>query len=155
MVVKHTSELQGGFTPTRQFTQNILVLDVAARVQSLRCLRRRNQTDLGCLLPDHSVASIACLILFDFAAAFPSVFHDWIFIILEAIKAPIGFVNVVRSMYQNNSAFLKTSEGLHCYLMCSLEFCKAARFQGLCSTLPLIRCCGSYPKPLSSHPSAQ
>ena len=44
--------------------------------------------------------------LFDFAAAFPSVAHMWIFLVLHVIGAPLGFMNVVECMYEDNAGFM-------------------------------------------------
>jgi len=35
-------------------------------------------------------------------AAFPSVFHDWIFLVLEARQFPIGFIDFIKSLYAFN-----------------------------------------------------
>ena len=66
------------------------------------------------MLPPHSVANIACSILFDFAAAFPSVFQDWLLSVLlaMAIQAPAGFINTFISMYSENHAYTRNQGGL-------------------------------------------
>jgi hypothetical protein len=81
MTQKQTSQLQRGFVPNRQLSQNILEIDTVARVHALRCLDSRHQTTMSMMLPAASVASLASLCLFDFESAFPSVSHGWIFLI--------------------------------------------------------------------------
>ena len=60
----------------------------------LRCLNVRNVANPECMFPPPpSVANIACSVLFDFAAAFPSVLQAWLLSVLQAIQAPVGFIN--------------------------------------------------------------
>lgn len=63
------------------------------------------------MLPPHSVAN-ACTVLFDFAAAFPSVLEAWPLSVLIAIQAPVGFINTFTSMYPENHAYSKSQGGL-------------------------------------------
>ena len=51
------------------------------------------------------------LVLFDFANAFPSVFHAWVFAVLNFVQAPLGFRNLVKGLYHNNVAYIKTESG--------------------------------------------
>ena len=62
--------------------------------------------------PPHSVANIACSVLFDFAAAFPSVLQAWLLFVLRAIQAPEGFINTFISMYSENHAYTRSQGGL-------------------------------------------
>ena len=64
------------------------------------------------MLPPHSVAKIACTVLLDFAAAFPSVLQAWLLSALIAIQAPTGFINTFTSMYSENHAYSKSQGGL-------------------------------------------
>mgnify|MGYP002176331320 FL=1 len=48
---------------------------------------------------------------FDFCAAFPSVAHAFIFIILETIKIPIGLLNFFRGLDHNNRCFADFGNG--------------------------------------------
>ena len=61
---------------------------------------------MSTLLPSHSVAMLACIVLFDFAAAFPSVIHKWIRMVLHAAEAPEGLINVFEAMYSKNVALM-------------------------------------------------
>ena len=79
MTKAQTSSIQRGFVPLRQISQNVLEIDVVARVHAIRCLDSRNQNNLSSMLPAQSVADIASICLFDFESAFPSVIHGWVF----------------------------------------------------------------------------
>ena len=45
--------------------------------------------------------------LFDFAAAFPSVLKSGLLAVLYAINAPLGFINTFISMYSENNAYTR------------------------------------------------
>ena len=62
--------------------------------------------------PPHSVGNLACSVLFDFAAAFPSVLQAWLLLVLTAIQAPEGFINTFVSMYSENHAYTRSQGGL-------------------------------------------
>ena len=49
---------------------------------------------------------------FDFAAAFPSAAHDWIFMVLRIFMAPTWFVNIVHALYSQNDTYHMTSFGV-------------------------------------------
>eukprot|EP00972_Heterocapsa_arctica_P051571 7587157-Heterocapsa_arctica.AAC.1 len=51
-------------------------------------------------------SAIPVLAFWDFAAAFPSVAHEWLFRTLRFIGAPLGLLNLIRGMYLCNCAFL-------------------------------------------------
>ena len=50
--------------------------------------------------------------LFDFAAAFPSVLQAWLLLVLKAIQAPEGFMNTFISMYSEHHAYTRSQGGL-------------------------------------------
>ena len=52
---------------------------------------------------------------YDFAAAFPSLFHEWIFLVLRAVGCPLGIINVVEGIYHENHAYIQ-SEGTLTFL---------------------------------------
>ena len=88
------NNIQQGFVPGRNFVGNVVQLDYVSRVNALRCFHNRNDANPECMLPPHSVGKIACSVLFDFAAAFPSVLQAWLLLVLRAIQAPEGFINI-------------------------------------------------------------
>ena len=85
----HACPLQRGFIPGRTFVQNVVDLDAAAR-------------QFGLQMGAAKLPSLAC---FDFAAAFPSLSHSWLFRLLAHLKLPEGFVNLVKAVYHCNTAF--------------------------------------------------
>ena len=80
--------IQRGFIRGRSMLRNTLDLDTVMRLASFR-------TDL-----------FPILVLFDFAAAFPSIFHCWLLTIIEFSGLPVGMINVIRAMYSNVKAFV-------------------------------------------------
>ena len=50
-------------------------------------------------------AAIPLLMLFDFAAAFPSVSHTWMFAVIEIIKLWLSFIRAIKNMYKGNKAY--------------------------------------------------
>ena len=81
---------QRGFVAGRQHVQNVVDLDTEARLGGLAA----------------ALYHLAVLIFLDFAAAFPSVLHEWLVRISEANGTPIGFRMVIRAMYFLNSAWV-------------------------------------------------
>jgi hypothetical protein len=75
------NKLQNGFIYQRNFLNNIVTLDTAARVYGM---------DPSLLLPIHA--------LFDFGAAFHSIFHRWIWKVLRAVGLPEGAINLGLAM---------------------------------------------------------
>ena len=74
---KSISPIQRGFVPGRQLTSNVLDLDAYAHIHALSSDSNK----------------LPLLVFFDFAAAFPSISHTWLFLILRALNFPIGFIN--------------------------------------------------------------
>jgi hypothetical protein len=95
--------LQRGFVGGRQMVQNVIDLDAAARCAGVRAF----------------AAWLPALLFWDFAAAFPSVGHGWIWEVLRVAKLPAGFVNVLRSLYKLNAAMVAGSGGISffCWVM--------------------------------------
>ena len=58
------------------------------------------------------INSMPLLLLFDYAAAFPSVAHTWILLILTFLKIPTGLFSLVKALYHRNLAYLGSQEGL-------------------------------------------
>ena len=98
------NSIQQGFVPGRHFVGNVVQLGYESRVNASRCPNEKNASNPECMLPPHSVAKIACTVLFDFAAAFPSVLQTWLLSVLIAIQAPIGFINTFTSTCSENHA---------------------------------------------------
>ena len=62
--------------------------------------------------PPTRFANLACTLLVDFAAAFPSVLQSWLLSVLRAVNALIGFINIFISMYSENNAYTRSQGGL-------------------------------------------
>ena len=92
-------ELQRGFVHGRQLLANVVDLDVYGRIFGMESVR----------------GDPAVLTFWDFAAAFPSVAHLWIFAVARAYKLPAGVCWVVRCMYFFNSAYSNVS-GFYTFL---------------------------------------
>ena len=56
------------------------------------------------------VNAIPILVLFDYASTFPSVAHEWMLLVLKAIRIPYGILNIVRARYADNDAFSDSSK---------------------------------------------
>ena len=83
---RSTHASQRGFVPGRLLVQNVLDLDAAARIQGMKpAIRHGGKSD-----------RLAALALWDHAAAFPSMSHNWNLHVLAQRKFPIGSQNFVR-----------------------------------------------------------
>eukprot|EP00974_Lingulodinium_polyedra_P092693 8979547-Lingulodinium_polyedra.AAC.1 len=51
------------------------------------------------------------LLSWDFAAAVPSVLHQWLFFALSLIAAPTGLQKVVFAMYYNVGTYVNSPDG--------------------------------------------
>ena len=88
VLTRSISDLQRGFVAMRQLLQNVLELDVYAHIHAM----------------SSSPLHMPLLVFFDFAAAFPSVSHQWLFLTLDALQFPKGIIALVKNMYTRNSA---------------------------------------------------
>ena len=79
---------QKGFLKGRHLLRNVLDVDFAAHKISVR-------------------SRSGAIILFDFAAAFPSVSHEMLWDALEATGIDANFIKVVKLFYRGNQHFLK------------------------------------------------
>ena len=110
---------QRGFVSGRNFLNNIVETDAAARVLSRilpRILGRSNWSnvdDLSAMLDGlhMRISDLPIIVLFDLCAAFPSVSHTWIFAVLKHSGLPQGFINVVRCMYTLPTTFVRGRRG--------------------------------------------
>lgn len=90
VVASETRRLQRGFVPRRQSIRTARDLDTVARY---------------CGYHQRALA-LPRLAFSDFVASFPSVIHEWIFIMLGSIQAPIGIANANSVFDLLNSAWL-------------------------------------------------
>ena len=97
-----SNAIQQGFIHGRTFLKNIVEIDTSARLMS-------NESLPG---------DLPCLAFFDYANAFGSVMHSWIFLVLSESGWPSGFINLIRGIYNICSAY--TSVGGVCSFMCMI-----------------------------------
>jgi endonuclease/exonuclease/phosphatase family metal-dependent hydrolase len=89
-----THKSQRGFVPDRHLIENVIDLDSASRIFAFQNSSHPKLSKLP-----------AILAFWDFAAAFPSVFHKFIFAVLEARGFPLGFIDFIKSLYFFNAAY--------------------------------------------------
>ncbi len=88
------SDMQRGFLHGRSMLSNVVDVDTEAMVISLK-------EDTG------------ALVLFDFAAAFPSVSHDFLKIVLDHIGLPAAGMHLITALYDSNRCVISCKGGLH------------------------------------------
>ena len=113
VISKAACRLQNGFVCGRQLVQNTVDLDFSSREQ---CLSYNASNDLPfssdlSLARKGIVGLLPILVLFDFAAAFPSVSHNWLRAVLKACKIPRGIMNLFECPYNGNEAFCNVGGG--------------------------------------------
>jgi hypothetical protein len=94
-ISKWADDTQNGFAAGRQGINNVVTLDAQARIADLHA--HPTQKFPAHLLP--------ALTLYDFCAAFPSIAHKFIFLILTAIGLPNGLTEFFRGLYHNNRCY--------------------------------------------------
>ena len=105
------NSLQRGFVQGRDFTQNVVDLDVAGRIAS-NSLFGDVVGPSGVSPSDSDFVEKAIAIIdrmplyifLDIAAAFPSLAHKSLFIVLHALRPPRWFLNFVKFVYTDNFA---------------------------------------------------
>jgi len=102
-----TPKSQRGFVRFRQGLTNVLDIDTSSRVVDLIASQSQIATD---------IIYAALLMLFDFKAAFPSVSHKFLFMMLKAAGLPRRFRNFFKALYQDNQVFIKI-DGVSYYFL--------------------------------------
>ena len=95
-VAKSRCKTQQGFVRDGQPLSNPVVLDDYAR--------RHSYPSDWPLWPLY--------VFYDFAAAFPSVFREWILAVLKHIGCPQGILNVIEALYDRNTAYVRAADAL-------------------------------------------
>ena len=95
-MLKVTPAEQRGFCHGRQLALNIVDLDAYMRVFNdlARGLDFANR-----------IAEIPAVALYDYSNAFPTLAHEWIFLVLRALGIPGPIRRVIYSLYSNITAF--------------------------------------------------
>ena len=94
---KITHIAQNGFVAGRNFLNNILDLDSAGRIFSMVFESECNSSN---------PSNIPIIGAFDFEAAFPSVIHGWIWLVLKHRKLPEHFIKLFQGIYHAASAMI-------------------------------------------------
>ena len=81
------SPMQRGFIQGRMLCDNIIELETSMLVNS-------------------ATSRFAACVLFDFATAFPSIAHRWLFAVLEAYGVPSEVLNLIKALYSDCEALL-------------------------------------------------
>ena len=98
VLAKRACSVQRGFVPGRQLLNNVIDMDAAGRAYGI---------------PAKSVApGLPCIALFDFAAAFPSIAHVWIWAAIGALGLPGGLVDLLKAVYHANVAYTRDGQDL-------------------------------------------
>jgi hypothetical protein len=118
MLSRSACHLQRGFVPQRQLVHNVLDVDTAARIFGAAGHHEfgENESAQDFSSPPAGKLQVASakgkdhhtllrpslcpvIALFDYAAAFPSVIHAWIMLVLEGIGAPQVFIALIKGFY--------------------------------------------------------
>ena len=86
-------ECQRGFVHGRQLVRNVVDLDTHARIFSMSATKEH----------------LPALAFWDFAAAFPSVIHEFLFLAIAFFGLPEGFCNLIEGIYYINLAYIDMS----------------------------------------------
>ena len=113
MLDKIVSDSQRGFLPGRSLIQNVVQIDTAMRTAALE------QEAAGALF-------------FDFAAAFPSLAHDYLHAVLKHLGLPASFSRFVEALYTGNGCDIAAGGETH------KGFCISSGIRQGCPLSPLL-----------------
>ena len=94
-IAKHADDQQEGFIKGRQALNNIVTVDCHSRVLD----------SIAAASPQLQISQTPLLLLFDFAAAFPSLAHAFIFLALRAYNVPEGMYLFFVALYTDNKCY--------------------------------------------------
>ena len=89
-IAERASNSQRGFVHGRQGLDNVVDIDTRARILDMQATGE----------------NVPAIMLYDFAAAFPSVSHDFLFMCLIAAGLPDGLIAFFRALYKGNQVFI-------------------------------------------------
>jgi len=100
-------DTQRGFIHGRQLVQNVLDLDFHLRAMAFGFRQDHSVHSPGTIeVPTIGIAATIPLgVLYDFASAFPSVGHEWLLLVMEAIKIWRAFLCAIKCLYADNHAY--------------------------------------------------
>ena len=115
---------QNGLVPGRQLLDTVVDLDGAARVYSHLFLGNSKKLPIF-----KNIGGIPILLLLDFVTACPSIAHEWVFKVLEASFAPIGFCNLICCLYFLSPAYISGSSNAVFFILSGvLQGCPLSGF---------------------------
>ena len=89
-IAKSAPVSQRGFVKGRQGLDNVVDIDTRARILDMQA----------------NGDNVPAIMLYDYAAAFPSVSHTFLFLCLTAAGIPEGIVSFFRALYKDNQVFM-------------------------------------------------
>ena len=101
-----TNRAQNGFVGGRNFLTNIVDIDSAGRIYSNKYHGSNERIR-------ERVNNIPISAAYDFAAAFPSVIHAWIWLVLRHRKLPESFITLFMAAYRNACAVYNHNGVVH------------------------------------------
>lgn len=127
---------QRGLVRFRQGLEHIVDMDAQARIQDFLASSNIGQD------VDEALLLLALMISFDFATAFPSVSHEYLFICLQCADVPTEVVNYFKALCMTKIGCTSTSRALFgSSASLSLEFYRVVRPLGRFSCmLSLLSC---------------
>ena len=131
-IARRAHPSQEGFTKGRQGHNNVAILDAASRIADLKSAAKEK--------PD--LLQMPFLLLLDYAAAFPSIAHGFIFVVLEAVGASVQLLRFLRALYSSNRCFASfDGEQFFLYLIESgiLQGCPLSGSLFVIAADPLLR----------------
>ena len=116
--IKITHKTQNGFTQGRNFLNNLVDVDSARHMHSML------YDDLKSTSPEDIPIAGA----YDLEAAFPSVIHDWIWLVLHHRKMLPDYIRVFPSLSKNAFATYEHNGGIYVFI----RFLSGARMPCFC-----------------------
>ena len=127
---------QNGFVPGRDFLNNVVDINPAGRIYSTEYQ--------GCSETIKSlVSSFLVMAPLDFTAAFPSVFQNWVWLVMEHRRLPVLFLTLMKASYKDaNAAFTYNNQTYIIIMFLSgvLQGCPASGWQFNSALDPFLFC---------------
>ena len=135
-------DIQTGFIHGRILTRNAVESYFYGRMQAFDFFSERKKMEMIHISSKGMVNSLPFLLLWDFASAFPSVAHAWLFCVLDAIKLWKGFVTGIRSLYIGNEAFGQSGGVMSFLFIIVSGVLQGCPLSGTLFVLVIDHCCG-------------